>query len=109
MSTIKPPIEEPTEGMTPEGEKERKRWPLKTVIEVFPIFMALTALLTFGTARRAGQGEVLTPLSRMTDSLPLWSILLLAGCFAIGIFGIIWATWVFSRAPVAPDGSDDDQ
>ena len=74
-------IEQPVAEISGET-KPRKKWPLKTVIEVFPIFIALTALLTFGTARKAGEEvELLTPLSRITGALPLWATFLLKNAF----------------------------
>lgn len=86
----------------------RKHWPFKTVLEVFPIFMALSAMLTFGTTRKVSGVELLTPLSRVVSALPWWATLLMGGTMVVGIIGIVWVTFLFSRAPVAPDGSDEE-
>ncbi|MFN8446841.1 MAG: hypothetical protein U0175_38965 [Caldilineaceae bacterium] len=88
--------------------KPRKHWPFKTVLEVFPIFMALSAMLTFGTTRKVSDVELLTPLSRVVSALPWWATLLMGGTMLVGIVGIVWVTFIFSRAPVAPDGSDEE-
>ena len=93
---------------TEESTEPRKHWPFKTVLEVFPIFMALSALLTFGTTRKVTGVELLTPLSRVVSVLPWWATLLLAGTMLVGLVGIAWVTFLFSRAPVAPDGSDEE-
>ncbi|MEI2613148.1 MAG: hypothetical protein V9G20_31295 [Candidatus Promineifilaceae bacterium] len=91
----------------PEPKPSRKRWPLKTMLEVFPIFMALSALLTFGTTKKVSDVQLLTPLKQVVGVLPLWATVLMVAAMLVGILGIIWATYIFSRAPVAPDGSDD--
>jgi len=88
-----------------DSPKPRKRWPFKTVLEIFPIFMALSALLTFGTTRKVSDVELLTPLNRVLGGLPWWAALLLGAIVVVGLLGIGLATFMFSRAPV---GSDDE-
>lgn len=90
-----------------ETKAPRKRWPLKTVLEIFPIFMALSALLTFGTTKKVSDVQLLTPLKQVVGGLPWWATLLMVAAMLVGVLGIIWVTYIFSRAPVAPDGSDD--
>jgi hypothetical protein len=90
------------------SNKPRKHWPLKTLVEIIPIFMALSALLTFGWAQRVTGAELLTPLNRVITALPWWATLLMVAVMAIGVLGIVWVTYIFSRAPVAPDGSDEE-
>lgn len=85
--------------------KPRKRWPFKTILEIFPIFMALSALLTFFTTRKVNDVELLTPLNRVLGGLPWWAALLLGAIVVVGLLGIGLATYMFSRAPV---GSDDE-
>lgn len=85
--------------------KPRKRWPFKTILEIFPIFMALSALLTFFTTRKVNDVELLTPLNRVLGGLPWWAALLMGAIAIVGLLGIGLATFMFSRAPV---GSDDE-
>ena len=92
----------------PNSAESRKRWPLKTIIEVIPIIMALSALFTFGVAKRVTDVRLLTPLNEVVAGLPLWATILLALVMTIGVVGIGWGIFIFSRAPVAPDGSDDE-
>jgi hypothetical protein len=92
---------------TPEEEAPRLHWPVKTAIEVIPIIMAMTALFTWGFAKRTTDVKLLTPLSTVTSALPWWGTVVMALVGLIGITGIIWATYLFSRAPMAPDGSDE--
>ena len=92
---------------TSDQDKPRKRWSRKTIIEIIPIVMALTALLTFGVAKNVTDVELLTPLTRVVTTLPLWGTVLMALVMAIGVTGIILGIYIFSRAPVSPDGSDE--
>ncbi len=81
------------------GEKKHK-WPLKTFIEMIPIVLTVSALFTFGVAKRVTTVKLLTPLSTVTGGLPLWGIILMVLVGFIGLAGVSLGIYIFSRAPM---------
>lgn len=104
MSMNKPtsPIETPIEETKP-----KKRWPLKTLIEILPILIALTVFFSYSTIRNVSDVSLVTPLSEVLGGVPLWVAGLMGMITLVGFLGMGWLIYLFSRAPVAPDGSDE--
>ncbi|MBE7555337.1 MAG: hypothetical protein HS126_30165 [Anaerolineales bacterium] len=91
-----------------ETDKPRPRWPLKTLIELLPVIIALTALLSYSTIRNVTNVALVTPLAEVLGGVPLWVAGLMGLVALVGILGMGWLIYIFSRAPVAPDGSDEE-
>ncbi|NJN94290.1 MAG: hypothetical protein HC875_09470 [Anaerolineales bacterium] len=91
-----------------EGEKARRRWPLKTLIEVLPLLIALTAIFSYSTIRNVTNVALITPLDEVLGGVPLWVAGLMGMVALVGVLGMGWLIFLFSRAPVAPDGSDEE-
>lgn len=94
----------------PSGEESRgkKRWPLKTLIEILPIIIALTALFSYSTIKNVSDVALFTPLQEVLGGVPLWVAVLMGLIALIGLLGMGWLIYLFSRAPVAPDGSSEE-
>ena len=90
------------------SEKPRKKWPLKTVIEILPIIIALTAVFSWTTIKNVSNVNLVTPLQEVLGGVPIWVAGLMGLITITGMLGMMWLIYIFSRAPVAPDGSDDD-
>lgn len=91
-----------------EGEKVHRRWPLKTLIELLPLLIALTAIFSYSTIRNVTDVALVTPLTEVLGGVPLWVAGLMGMVALVGLLGMGWLIFLFSRAPVAPDGSDDE-
>jgi hypothetical protein len=90
------------------GEKSRPRWPLKTLIEILPILIALTAIFSYSTIRNVTDVALITPLTDVLGGVPLWVAGLMGLVTLVGALGMGWLIYLFSRAPVAPDGRDEE-
>ncbi len=88
-------------------EGKRKKWPLKTLIEILPIIIALTAIFSYTSIKNVSDVDLVTPLQTVLSGVPLWVVGLMGMVVFVGVSGMIWLIYVFSRAPVLPDGSDD--
>lgn len=91
-----------------EAEKVRRRWPLKTLIELLPLLIALTAIFSYSTIRNVTDVALITPLNQVLGGVPLWVAGLMVMVALVGLLGMGWLIFLFSRAPVAPDGSDEE-
>ncbi|MCL4301840.1 MAG: hypothetical protein KJ077_39460 [Anaerolineae bacterium] len=95
-------------GVSPaKTDKPRPKWPLKTLLEILPIIIALTALLSYSTIRNVTNVALVTPLAEVLGGVPLWVAGLMGLVALVGVMGMGWLIFIFSRAPVAPDGSDE--
>jgi hypothetical protein len=97
--------------MAVSAEKEpekRSKWPLKTLIEILPIIIALTALFSYSTIKRVSDVALITPLVEVLDGVPIWVTGLMGLILVVGFLGMGWLIYIFSRAPVAPDGSAEE-
>ena len=47
------------------ADKPRKKWPLKTLIEIIPIIVALTAIFSYSTIKNVSDVSLVTPLSEV--------------------------------------------
>ena len=83
---------------------KRSRWSLRTLIEILPVIIALTALFSYTTIRRVTPVDLVTPLGQVVGHAPLWVIVLLGLITLVGVLGMAWLIYLFCRAPIAPDG-----
>jgi hypothetical protein len=90
------------------GKPARKKWPLKTLIEIIPIIVALTAVFSYSTIKNVTNVNLVTPLEEVLGGVPLWVAGLMGLVALVGLLGMGWLIFIFSRAPVAPDGSDEE-
>ena len=93
--------------MTDDLDKPAKKWPLKTLIEVLPLLIALTAIFSYSTIKNVTEVDLVTPLNQVLGGVPLWVAGLMGLIALVGTLGMVWLIYIFSRAPVAPDGSDE--
>lgn len=93
--------------MTNDLDKPAKKWPLKTLIEVLPLLIALTAIFSYSTIKNVTEVDLVTPLNQVLGGVPLWVAGLMGMIALVGTLGMVWLIYIFSRAPVAPDGSDE--
>jgi hypothetical protein len=85
----------------------KKKWPLKTLIEILPIIIALTAVFSYSSIKNVSDVDLITPLEDVLGGVPIWVAGLMAMIALVGTLGMGWLMYIFTRAPVAPDGSDD--
>lgn len=90
-----------------QSDKPRRKWPLKTLIEILPLIIALTAIVSYSTIRNVSNVALVTPVQEVLGGVPLWVAGLMALVALVGMLGMGWLIYIFSRAPVAPDGSDE--
>jgi len=89
-------------------KQPRKKWPLKTLIEILPVIIALTAIFSYSTIRNVTDVDLVTPLGEVLGGVPIWVAGLMGLIAIVGGLGMTWLIYIFSRAPVAPDGSDEE-
>ncbi len=89
------------------NQKPRLKWPLKTLIEILPLIVALTAIFSYSTIKAVTNIDPIAPLSGVLGDVPLWIALLMGMVAVVGVLGMGWLIYIFSRAPVSPDGSDE--
>jgi hypothetical protein len=89
-------------------QPDKKKWPLKTLIEILPIIIALTAVFSYSSIRNVTEVDLITPLEEVLGGVPLWVAGLLLMILLTGTLGMGWLMYIFTRAPVAPDGSDEE-
>jgi hypothetical protein len=82
----------------------RQTWRLKTLIEILPVIIALTALFSYNTIRRVTPVDLVTPISQVLAHVPVWVAVLMGLVGLIGTLGMMWLIYLFCRAPIAPDG-----
>lgn len=90
------------------ADKPRKKWPLKTLVELIPIIVALTAIFSYSTIKNVADVKLVTPLAEVLGGVPLWVAGLMGLVALVGVLGMGLLIFIFSRAPVAPDGSDEE-
>jgi hypothetical protein len=88
--------------------KPQKKWPLKTLIELLPLLVALTAIVSYSSIKNVDNVDLVTPLQQVLNGVPLWVAGLMAMIALVGTLGMGWLVYIFSRAPVSPDGSDEE-
>jgi hypothetical protein len=89
-------------------EKPRNKWPLRTLIEILPVIIALTALFSYTTIRNITDVNLVTPLAQILDGVPVWVALLMGLIIITATLGMAWLIYIFSRAPITPDGSHEE-
>jgi hypothetical protein len=70
--------------------------------------IALTAIFSYSTISNISDVALITPLRDVLGGVPLWVAGLMGLITLVGILGMSWLIYLFSRAPVAPDGSSDE-
>lgn len=86
----------------------KRKWPLKTLIEILPIIIALTVFFSYSTIKNVTDVALITPLQEVLGAVPLWVAGLMGLILLVGLLGMSWLIYIFSRAPVAPDGSSEE-
>lgn len=94
--------------MSTKDKSSKKGWPLKTLIEILPLFIALTAIFSYATIKNVTDVDLVTPLSEVLGGVPFWVAGLMGSIFIVGTLAMIWLVYIFTRAPVAPDGSSEE-
>jgi hypothetical protein len=89
------------------GKSRRRGWPLKTLVEILPIIIALTAIFSYSTIRNVTNVALVTPLTEVLGGVPLWVAALMGLVAMVGLLGMGWLIFLFSRAPVSPDGGEE--
>jgi len=87
-------------------QQKRSRWPLTTLIEILPVIIALTVFLSYTTIKRVSTVALVTPIATVFQAVPLWVAILMTLIVLIGTSGMAWLIYIFTRAPVAADGSE---
>ncbi|HMR62752.1 MAG TPA: hypothetical protein PKE64_01965 [Anaerolineae bacterium] len=87
---------------------QKKKWPIKTLIEILPVLVALTAIASYSTIKNVNDVDLVTPLQQVLNGVPIWVVVLMVMIALVGTLGMGWLIYIFSRAPVSPDGSDED-
>lgn len=94
--------------MSTNDKPRKKKWPLKTLVEILPILIALTAIFSYSTIRNVTDVALVTPLEQVLGGVPIWVVGLMGLIAIVGVLAMIWIVYVFTRAPVSPDGSDEE-
>ena len=89
------------------ADKIRKKWPLKTLIEILPIVIALSVFFSYSTIKTVTNERLVTPLQEVLGDVPIWVAGLMGMITLFGVLGMLWLVYIFTRAPVSPDGSDE--
>ncbi len=91
------------------AEPNKKRnWPLKTLIEILPVFIALTAVFSYSTIKNVSNVALVTPWQQVLGGVPVWVAGLMGLILVVSVLGMGWLIYIFSRAPIAPNGSSED-
>jgi hypothetical protein len=96
------------QGRSEDEDKPRRKWPLKTLIEILPLIIALTAIFSYSTIKNVADVDLVTPLEEVLGGVPIWVAGLMGLITVVGVLGMGWLVYIFSRAPVAPDGSNEE-
>ncbi|MEM7344456.1 MAG: hypothetical protein AAF485_09440, partial [Chloroflexota bacterium] len=63
---------------------DRKRWPLKTLIEILPVIIALTVFFSYSTIKNVSDVALVTPLQQVVGDVPLWVVGLMGAISMVG-------------------------
>ncbi len=88
--------------------RSRSRWTLKTLIEILPVVIALTALFSYRAIQRVAPVELVTPLTQVLGAVPVWVAVLMGLIVVVGGLGMAWLIYIFCRAPISSDGAQED-
>ena len=101
-----PPIPPAEDGPS----SRRGRLPLRRLIEVLPVLIALTALFSYTTIRGVDEGsELVTPPRELFGAVPGWVGALMLLVALVGVGGMGWLLYVYTRAPVVADGEGEQR
>lgn len=105
MSSIERPDSAKIVDTEPLNRKSNRKWPLKTLIEILPVIIALTVFFSYSTIKNVSDVALITPLKEVLGETPIWVAGLMGLIMLVGLLGMGWLVYVFSRAPVDVDGS----
>lgn len=91
-----------------DSPKARRKWPLKTLIEILPVIIALTAIFSYSTIKNVTDVDLVTPLQQVLGDVPFWVAGLMGLIALTGALAMAWLIYIFSRAPVSPDGGSEE-
>ena len=94
------------ESQKPEPKKTVK-WPLKTFIEILPVIIALSVLFSYRTIKQDSDIVLFTPVAEVFSQVPWWITALMGLILTVGVLGMGWLIFIFSRAPINHDSSND--
>ena len=86
----------------------KRKWPLKTLIEILPVLIALSVFFNYSTIKNISNVALITPLQEVLGAVPGWVAGLMGLILLVGVLGMSWLVYIFSRAPIAPDGSNEE-
>lgn len=89
------------------SDTSRPKWSLKTLIEVLPVIIALTAIFSYSTIRNVTTVDLVTPLGQVLSGVPGWVVGLMGLILVLGLCGMGWLIYIFRRALVASDSHDE--
>lgn len=95
-------------GSTTEKQPGRRQWPLKTLIEILPVVIALTVFFSYSTIKNVTDVALVTPLQEVLGGVPFWVVGLMSLIVVFTFLGMGWLIYIFSRAPINPDGSREE-
>lgn len=99
----------PKKDEEPPATKAKKtRWPLKTLIEILPVIIALSVIFSYKTIKSTSDVVLFTPIVEVFSQVPWWITTLMGLIVAVGTLGMGWLIFIFSRAPINPDSSNDN-
>ena len=91
-----------------EEQPVKRKWPLKTLIEILPVLIALSVFFNYSTIKNVSNVALITPLQEVLGAVPGWVAGLMGLILLVGVLGMSWLVYIFSRAPIAPDGSNEE-
>ena len=76
----------------------RPKWRLRTLIEILPIIIALTALFSYRTVTNRMDVDLVTPIAIVLAGVPLWVAGLMLLVASVGILGMGWLIYIVIHA-----------
>ena len=101
-------LTDPPETDPEQSKDKQQKWPLKTLIEILPIIIALTVFFSYTTIKNVSDVALVTPLSEVLAGIPLWIVGLMGLILLVGLCGMGWLIYIFTRAPIKPDSSSQE-
>jgi hypothetical protein len=79
------------------------------LIEILPVIIALTVFFSYSTIKRVSDVALVTPLQEILGVVPVWVAGLMGLIALVGGCGMVWLIYIFSRAPINPDSTTEEQ
>ena len=103
MSTNKKVAAPSATSPMPKAKQSGSRLRLRTLIEILPILIALTIFFSYTTIKGVSTVQLVTPLNTILDAVPMWVALLMLLITIVGVSGMVWLIYIFSKAALRPD------